>query len=196
MRRNTAGMIDAQTQGLLFIVAVFGGIIVVPVGLVIAFVLLRARMNRARLREPWGALAQKIGGQLREGSGFSGSSIVAPRPTHSVQVRMKVVSAMEASSGPYYSDGGTYTEILSELSWQHSALFVAPNVNTQTFRDRTRVPTLQALGPEAAIYVDPKVARIVVPGVVDDVNKLEASARALEELTWMVLQNGPLPTAA
>lgn len=173
-----------------------GAFITVPIALVVVFVLVRAGRRRARLRGPWGALAQRIGGELREGSGFTGWSVVAPRPTHAVHVRMTLVSAAEAMSQPYYPDGGTFTEIAAELPWGQPVAFVPPGSKTQTFVDPTRVPALVQLGPSAEIFVDPKIARIVVPGVVEDVGLLEASTRALEELTRLVLSTGPLPVKA
>jgi hypothetical protein len=187
---------DERTLQLLVIVGAFAAIIVVPIALVIVVVRVRASRRRARLREPWGELARRIHGQLREGSGFEGSMVYAARDTHSLRVAMKLVSVAEAMGVPYYPDGGTFTEIIAELPWQYPASFVPHGSRTQTFADPRRVPSLAQLGPGAEIFIDPKVARIVVPGVVEDVDKLTASARALDELTQLVFATGPLPVRA
>ena len=176
---------------LLFLAAIVG----VPIALVILFVIWRAKARRARLRGPWTALAQKFGGQYFEGSGFSGSSIQAQRPSHSLNVRMTLVSVMQAASGPYYPDGGTYTEVIVQLHHPSPALFVPPQARVQTFTDHQRIASLAYLGPQARIFLEPKTARIVLPGAVEDFRFLDAAAHSLEELTRMVLTYGPLPAA-
>lgn len=186
--------VDPLTTILPFLV--FFGIIVVPIALVVLFVVVRASRRRARLRAPWSALAQRLGGQFHEGSGFSGSSIHALRPTHRLSVRMSLVSAMQAATTPYYPDGGTFTEVLVDIFPQVPALYVPPHAKTQTFRDHMRIPALAHLGPEGMIFVDPKSARIVLPGAIDDFASLAASAQALEDLTHLVMAAGPLPATA
>jgi hypothetical protein len=177
-------------------VLVLGAVVAVPLGLVILFVMARAKARRARLRGPWTALAQKFGGEYFEGSGFTGSSIHAQRPSHSLSVRMTLVSAMQAASGPYYPDGGTYTEVSVQLHPASPSLFIPPNARVQTFVDHQRIPSLAYLGPHARIFLDQKTARIVLPDAVDDLRFLDAAAHSLEELTRMVLAYGPLPAAA
>lgn len=173
------------------------GIVVVPIVLVIAFVRWRAAGRRERIRGPWGGLAQKLGGSFHEGAGLTGTSITAARPTHTVRVKMSLVSVMQAMGRPYYPDGGTYTEILVELADpRHPRLFVPEGTKTQTFRDHTKIPTLANLGRQAAIYLDPGVARVVVPGVVEDAAYLDAAVTSLEHLTRIVLAEGPLPPGA
>ncbi len=186
-----AGPLDAIVP-FLFIFAIF----VVPIGAIIAFVVLRAQLRRSRLRGPWSALAQRLGGHFIEGSGFSGSAVQAQRPTHRVSVRMTLASAMDAMSTPYYPDGGTFTEVIVDLHPQLPASYVPPHARTQTFRDHMRIPILAHVGANAQIFVDPKSARIVLPGAVDDYAKLAASAQALEELTQLVMVAGPIPAAA
>lgn len=188
---DTPSALDALTPFLLIF-----GIFVVPIAAVVAFVVLRARARRARLRGPWTALAQRLGGQFFEGSGLTGSSVQAQRGTHFVRVKMTLASAMDAMSTPYYPDGGTFTEVIVDLHPHHPAHYVPSNARTQTFRDHTRVPILARVGAVAQIFVDPRSARIVLPGAVDDFAQLAASAQALEDLTQLVIAAGPMPAAA
>src|SRR5260221_6904955 len=120
---------------LLFLAAILGG----PIALVVLVVVWRAKRRRARLRGPWTALAAKLGGQFHEGGGLTGSSLQAQRPTHTVGVRMTLVSVMQARFSPFYPDGGTYTEVLASLLPQAPAAFVSGG-KVFTFRDHTRVP--------------------------------------------------------
>jgi hypothetical protein len=175
----------------LFLGAIFG----VPLALVVGFVIWRAKRRRARLRGPWTALAQKFGGQFQEGSGLTGSSVWAQRPTHALSVRMTLVSVMDAVGRPFYPDGGTYTEVMVDLSPQQPSLFVMGN-DVQTFVDHTRIPALAHLGAQARIFLEPKRARIVFPGVVEEYARLDAAAASLEDLTGLVLRTGPLPAVA
>ena len=173
------------------------GLVVVPLVLVIGFVRWRAAARRERIRGPWSSLAHKLGGTFREGAGFTGTSITAQRPTHTVHVRMSLVSVMQAVGRPYYPDGGTYTEVQVELlEPRHPRLFVPEGTKTQTFRDHTRIPSLANLGRQAAIYLDPGMARVVLPGVVDDPAYLDAAVTSLEHLTRIILADGPLAPAA
>lgn len=177
---------------LLFITAIF----VVPIVLLVVFVQWRAKQRMGKLRGPWMGLAQKLGGQFREGGGFRGTQIHIQRPNYVVEVKMTLVSVMQAASLPYYPDGGTYTEVLLHLFPQTGLAFVPPGAPTQRFIDHTRVPALAHLGAGAVIYLDTHAARIVLADVVYDPAYLEAAVVSLEQLCQAVAHYGPLPAAA
>lgn len=177
---------------ILFISAFF----VVPLVLLVVFVQWRAKRRMAKLRGPWMGLAQKLGGQFHEGAGFRGTQIHIQRPTHVIDVKMTLVSVMQAASVPYYPDGGTYTEVTLHLFPQMGLSFIPHGAKTQTFVDHTRVPALAHLGHSAVIYLDPQSARIVLPDVVYDAAYLEAAVTSLEQLCQAVANYGPLPAAA
>lgn len=180
----------------LFPLFVIFGFFTIPIVAILLFMFVRARLRRARLRGPWTALAQRLGGQFHEGGGLAGSAIQALRPTYRVSVRTTLASVMDARVKPYYLDGGTYTEVIVDLPAHSPAHYVSPYARTQLFTDPSRVPALSHLGSNARIFVDPKTARIVWPGAIDDYAKLAASAQALEELTHLVMTTGPMPAAA
>ena len=161
-----------QLVGLLVIGAIFA----VPLVLVVVFVQYRAKRRMERLRGPWMGLAQRLGGQLREGSGFTGTQIHVERPTHAIQVKMTLVSVMTAASVPYYPDGGTFTEVIVGLYPRTGLSFVVPGTRTQRFVDHSRVPALAQVGPSAVIFLDPQQARIVFPGVIYEAAALEAAS--------------------
>jgi len=171
-------------------------IVIVPIGLIVLVVLLRAKSRREALRGPWSELARRLGGQFVEGSGFTGSSINADRPTHNLQVKMTLVSVMDAASCAYYPDGGTFTEVIVGRAPNQSTRFVPQGTRTQTFVDHTEIPALAHLGEHAKIYLDPTEARIVLPGVSDNLTYLDAAAQSLEGMVAMVMASGPLPAAA
>lgn len=175
---------------------VIGVIFAVPLGLLIVFVKARANKRMDRLRGPWLGLAQKLGGQFQEGSGFTGTQIHVQRPTHVIQVKFTLVSVMTAASVPYYPDGGTFTEVIAGLYPQSGFSFIPQGTKTQRFVDHSRIPALAHVGPNAVIYLDPLQARIVFDDVIYDPARLEAAVTSLEQLSHAVTHHGPMPVAA
>lgn len=180
-----------QYMPLLFIM----GFLAAALTPVIVVVNLMARARRKRIRGPWTALAEKLGGQFREGASLTGSSILAKRPDHVVSVRMSVVSVMDAVRTPYYPDGGTFTEVMVHLEPGHPP-FVPEGTKTQTFKNHMTVPSLANLGRHAEIFVDPGIARVVLPGACDNFQYLDAAVDSLETLAQHVAAAGPLAPGA
>lgn len=178
-----------STLRLLMVAAAFGAIFVVPLVAVILFVQSRAKKRRAALVGPWSALAQRWGGAL------VGEKVFCERGDHRLVLEMNLVSVMQAASGPYYPDGGTFTcARLAVAPGLHLAQTRAP-ARVDGRELATHVPAAGFLPPDARVVLAPNEAVVVLPGAVSDPARLDACFQLLDAIVQNARARGPLAIA-
>lgn len=158
-------------------------IFVVPIGLLIFFVQMRAKKRREMLAGPWSALAGQYGGQ------FDGTRVFCQRGAHTLELDMVLVSVMQAAGVPYYDDGGTYT--LARVRTPHAistqASAVVSGAQVEGMVPGARVPAGTRLVLEAQSAV------LVFDGPAADPAALHAAFATLDAIANHTATAGPLP---
>ena len=170
----------------LFIALIF----IVPIGGIIAFVVLRANNRKAERAGPWGALAQNHGGY------FDGDRVTLTRPDHRIVLEVKLVSVMQAASGPYYPDGGTFTQATMQVDPQQLQVATVGPARVDPAQLVQLVPGVNAMPAHARVILAPHEATVVLDGSVIDLQALEQTFRGLEAIRQAAAQHGALPVAA
>jgi hypothetical protein len=175
---------------LLVLALVFGMVLVVPVGLLVLFVQMRAKARRAMLEGPWSAVARQFGGRL------DGERVLVARDVYQMTLHMQLVSVMQAVGSPYYSDGGTYTEARLYLD-PRTDLRIA-SIDRPHRLSAVQIPAmlhdspLAHLPPEARVVLAGREARVVFPGAVADPHRIATALAGLQALAERVRAQGPL----
>ncbi len=164
-------------------------IFIVPIGGIIAFVVIRANKRKAARIGPWTALAQNHGGT------FDGDRVILTRPDHRVVLEVKLVSVMQAASGPYYPDGGTFTQATMQVDPQQLQVATTGPARVDSNELTSMVPGVAALPVMARVILAPHEATVVLDGSVVDPQALEQTFQALEAIRQTAAQNGPLPVS-
>lgn len=162
---------------------------IVPIGGLIAFVVIRANARKAARVGPWTALAQNHGGT------FDGDRVILTRQDHRVVLEVKLVSVMQAAGGPYYPDGGTFTQATLQVDPQRLQVATSGPALVVPADLMRMVPGVNALPPAARVILAPHEATVVLPGSVVELQTLDRSFHALESIRQTAAQNGPLPIA-
>ncbi len=159
-------------------------IFVVPIGLLIWFVMARAKKRRLARVAPWTALAQKWGGT------FADDVVRCPRGTHELRLDVALVSVMQATGGPYYPDGGTFT--CARLLTHTPIAQTAQPARVSADELKTFVPNVGELATDMRVILEPQGAVIVMPGSVIDDATIEKAFFALDQLQQVAAANGPM----
>ncbi|MGE0784952.1 MAG: hypothetical protein AB7S26_04630 [Sandaracinaceae bacterium] len=176
-----------QILGLVKIAVIFGAIFILPIGGLIAFTQLRAKARKSALAGPWTQLAQGWGGQL------VGERVVVNRPDHQLTVEMKMVSIMDAASGPYYPDGGTFTVAKLALNPHGPARITTTPPARVVLEDlHQRCPATATLLPRHRVILGPTEAAVVLDGAVSDPAAIDAALRGLVAIHESTQRGGPL----
>jgi hypothetical protein len=183
-----------NVSGILILGALGIGFFVLPIGLIVLFVQMRAKSRRQMLEGPWTALAQQFGGQLQ------GERVLVSRDAYQLTLDMRLVSVMQAVGSPYYSDGGTYTEARLELDPRGAhRVATSPRAVRLSPAEIPRVlgdSPLAHLPPGTRIVLADREARVVLPGAVGDMRAIGTAFAGLETLAKQVSTHGPVPLAA
>ena len=165
--------------GVLLIVGIF----VVPLVLLIWFVTRRANKRREARAASWGELAQAWGGT------FAMDRVACARGTHELHLEAALVSVMQASGSPYWSDGGTFTKASLRSARQIGASPAPTAVVMGEFAQQ--VPEAAQLSGFARIVIEPQGLAIVMDGSVTDLAQLHAAFTVLEAAERIAATNGP-----
>lgn len=179
------GHVD-QILGLIKIAVVFALLFGLPIGGVVAFVFMRAKKRKEERAAPWGALAEKWSGS------FDGDRVVCERAGHKLVLDVQMVSVMQASSSPYWSDGGTFTR--AQLSAPRAVAKVAKPTRVSFGQVADLVPAAKQLPGDAVIVLEPNGAAVVLDGSVTDHAQLELAFSVLFGL-FEVSESAPFSVA-
>lgn len=103
-----------------------------------------------------------------------------------------MVSVMQASSSPYWSDGGTFTR--AQLTAPRAVANVAKPTRVLFGQIAELVPAAKQLPVDAAIVLEPKGAAVVLDGSVTDHAQLELAFSVLFGL-FEVSESAPFSVA-
>lgn len=182
---------DDQAFALIKIVLVFGSIFGLPIIGLIAFVQLRAKSRRAALAGPWSAIAERWGGT------FAADRVHCDRGDHQLSLDMAVVSVMQAASGPYYPDGGTFTKArVAVAPGGPIRIATHPAARVDAGELAGFVPAVASLPPSARVVLGEREAVVVLAGPVSDGGALNACFQSLDAIVQHARANGPIPVQA
>ena len=159
----------------------------VPLLLVI-FVVQKMKENRkADIAQPWGAMAEKWGGQ------FNGNRIVCQQEDRQLMVQMVLISVIQARATPGYHDGGTFTKGRIAYSPKSEIrIFDGPEPRVvQASQLVHRVPAVELLPPAAEIVLNTREAAVIWPGAVTDTDCLSLTAKVLTAIADSARDDGP-----